>query len=134
MPDDNPADSATIKNAEEHWLIFSKDKKTLLKCTNKDITEAVIPEGIKQIKPWTFAGCTNLTGAIIPLSVTEIREHAFHACTSLTDLVISDSVTSIGTAAFSQCSSLISVILPDSIKNKFYRLFIIFSSDISKAG
>ena len=112
--------SKTLKNID---LFSAKTKKTLLKCTNKDITEAVIPEGIKQIKPWTFAGCTNLTGAIIPLSVTEIREHAFHACTSLTDLVISDSVTSIGTAAFSQCSSLISVILPDSIKNKFYPAF-----------
>ena len=72
-------------------------------------------DGLKTIKPYTFAGRDSLTSITIPNGVTSIDGYAFSGCTSLASVAIGDGVTSIGEDAFWGCNSLTSVTIPDSV-------------------
>ena len=63
---------------------------------SKNITEAVIPDGVTSIGDWAFSGRTSLTSINIHNSVTPIGAYAFSGCKSLTSVNIPNSVTSIG--------------------------------------
>ena len=84
---------------------------------NLAIKSIVIPEGVKVIGDYAFAGCTGLTEIVIPASVTTIGSHAFYGCSNITNIEIKfyeedgkyseDNVSlSIGEYAFAGCSSL----------------------------
>ena len=79
------------------------------------VTELIIPDGITEIKNYTFAKCSELKNVVIPNSVTSIGTHAFFSCLDLTSVVIGNSVTSIGYCAFYGCSGLTSVEIPNSV-------------------
>ena len=79
------------------------------------VTELVIPDGVKEIKNYTFYCCTCLTSIIIPNSVTSIGYEAFGGCKALTSITIPNSVTSIGSYAFSGCTGLTSITIPNSV-------------------
>ena len=79
------------------------------------VTELVIPDGVKEIKNYTFYGCSGLTSVVIPNSVTSIGIGAFWYCSGLTSITIPNSVTSIGGSAFRSCSGLTSVTIPNSV-------------------
>ena len=67
----------------------------------RDLKGAItLLDGLKTIKPYTFAGRDTLTSITIPDSVTSIGYSAFSGCDSLTSVTIPDSVTSIGQSAF----------------------------------
>ena len=53
---------------------------------NQELTELVIPEGIKEIKPYLFFNCSSLTSVTIGAGVTSIGKEAFRYCSSLKDL------------------------------------------------
>ena len=59
-----------------------------------------IPNTVKQIKEYAFAGYSKLTSITIPNSVTSIGAGAFKNCSRLTSVTIPNSVTSIGDSAF----------------------------------
>ena len=82
---------------------------------NTEITELVIPDGVKSIGSYAFYRCSDLTSVTIPNSVTSIGNWAFYGCSGLTSITIPNSVTSIGNYAFSDCSSLYSVTIPNSV-------------------
>ncbi|MDY6288751.1 MAG: leucine-rich repeat protein, partial [Bacteroidales bacterium] len=82
---------------------------------NAKITSLVIPEGVVEIKPCAFSGCSALTSVTIPNSVTSIGDDAFAICSGLTSVTIGNSVTSIGSGAFFHCSGLTSVTIPNSV-------------------
>ena len=79
------------------------------------VTELVIPDGVKEIKNYTFYGCSGLTSVVIPNSVTSIGNSAFRSCTGLTSITIPNSVTSIGNSAFRSCTGLTSITIPNSV-------------------
>ena len=79
------------------------------------LTELTIPDGIVEIKNYTFYNCTGHTSIEIPNSVTSIGEDAFYGCTGLTSIEIPNSVTSIGYSAFEHCTGLTSIEIPNSI-------------------
>ena len=56
---------------------------------NKNITSAVIPEGVKDIRDEAFSGCSSLESVTIPKSVSFIGLNAFSGCSSLTAVNIS---------------------------------------------
>ena len=75
----------------------------------EDVSNArsiTIPDGVEEIGPATFAGCTKLVSIVIPDSVKSIGDYAFRGCTSLTSITIPDSVTKIGKGAFQGCTGL----------------------------
>ncbi len=83
---------------------------------NEPLTELVIPEGIAEIPPYVFNGCTSLKSVVLPEGVTSIGDRAFFDCTGLESVSIPEGVTSIGERVFYNCTSLKSVSLPDSLE------------------
>lgn len=69
---------------------------------------------IEQLRPGTFAHCTNLKTVNIPTSVRLISANCFGYCSSLETITIPDTVTHIG-HAFLYCSSLKTLRIPRSI-------------------
>ena len=51
---------------------ISEDGKTLIECLDKDIKEAIIPNGITNIGDDAFSKCSALQSIDIPNSVTKI--------------------------------------------------------------
>lgn len=82
---------------------------------NTEITEIIIPEGVKGIGTAAFSGCKNLQSVTIPESVTAIGAEAFKGCEKLDPLTIPDSVTSIAQSAFLDCKGLKSITIPDGV-------------------
>lgn len=55
-----------------------------------EITNLVIPSGVKSISNYAFIGGTGLTSVTIPKSVKSIGESAFGWCTNLTKVIVQD--------------------------------------------
>ena len=79
------------------------------------ITDLVIPEGIKRVKPNAFYGC-GIKTVVIPNSVTCIDYDAFLDCVYLVDVSIGNAVDTINYDAFDNCRSLKRVNIPKSVK------------------
>lgn len=69
-------------------------------------TSVTIPDGITEIRPYTFMGCSNLNYLTIPDSVTIIGDYAFYGCASLRSVNQAQKIRIIGNYAFMDCSSL----------------------------
>lgn len=89
--------------------------KTHLYLNNSEITNVVIPDGIRIISQYAFLGCNSLLSIDIPESVDYIAHDAFEYCSSLTAITISKNVNYVGKDAFMGCSGLTSVTIPNSI-------------------
>lgn len=83
---------------------------------NTEITEMIIPEGIRKIAPRTFLGCSNLSKVILPKSLKIIGEEAFKGCESLQSIEIPYGVKVIERSAFSDCKNLYEITIPQGIK------------------
>ena len=66
-----------------------------------DLTEYIIPEGVKEIGEFSFAR-SGLTSIQIPEGVSSIGYGAFYHCDSLSDITIPSSVTEIEPSAFAE--------------------------------
>ena len=81
----------------------------------ESLTSIKLPNSLKNICKFSFAG-TNLTDIIIPNGVKIIGESAFLECYELVDIIIPDSLNSIGFDPFEECNSLQPRIIKDGIK------------------
>ena len=79
------------------------------------IVSVAVPEGVTEVKAYTFYGFKDLIQVTIPKSVTTIGDYAFDSCSSLTGITIPEGVTTIGDWAFYGCSSLISITIPEGV-------------------
>lgn len=66
----------------------------------KLIRELVIPEGVKNIGAYAFAGCSNLRNITLPDSLKEIEDRVFEGCRKLRNIVLPDNLTYTGQEAF----------------------------------
>ncbi|MBE6363194.1 MAG: hypothetical protein E7054_06025 [Lentisphaerae bacterium] len=118
-PEPKPKSKSRTQVAiEDEVFQFSSDRKTLIKCINKKIIEAVIPPGVTTIGDRAFYDCNSLTGITIPDSVTTISDMAFDGCEKLTSVTLPDSVTTIGIGAFSDCRSLTSITISRHLRSQ----------------
>lgn len=76
------------------------------------VTDLKIPDGITEIKPYSFYGLDSMTSLTLPNSVTTIGYFAFVDCSSLTSLTIPSSVITIE-SAFSGCDNLKAIYISD---------------------
>lgn len=67
---------------------------------DQDVTELIIPDGVKWIAESAFEYNDHLESVVIPDGVISIGEGAFSECTSLRHLIIPETVTYIGVDAF----------------------------------
>ena len=74
-----------------------------------------IPETVKSIGDYAFAGCFKLTSINMSSGVTMIGNYAFYECEGLTTVNIPNSVTTIGDYAFYECEGLTTVNIPNSV-------------------
>lgn len=75
--------------------------------SRKSLSSITIPQGITEIKPYTF-DWSNLSSVVIPSSVTSIGREAF-ARTKLTSVTIPSSVNQISYYAFENCDNLVDI-------------------------
>ena len=90
-------------------------KGAKLYLNGNEITDLVVPDGMTEIKGYTFYNYEGLTSVTIPESVTSIGDYAFAYCYALPEVIIPESVTSIGDYAFADCDALPEVIIPESV-------------------
>lgn len=83
--------------------------------SNDLITSITLPETIKVIGDYAFAGNLKLTEINIPSNVTTIPYECFNSCESLEYVELPESVNKIEARAFYCCKNLKSISLPESI-------------------
>lgn len=108
------------------WNPVIVEKGIVVKCLDKDLTSAVIPEGTTKISDKAFESCISLESIQLPDSITEIGKSAFGDCYSLKSIRIPKNVRNIDWYAFKRCSSLSTVEFGgtmaewDDVKGKLY--------------
>lgn len=95
--------------------LFDGDTKTglALRSAGKDLTDAVIPDGVTHIESFAFSGCTGLTSVVLPSSLKNIGNSVFNNCSGITSIYIPLGVEWIGSNNFYSVS-------PDAISVDCY--------------
>lgn len=96
------------KYASEDGNSLIKDN-VLISFAPYEMTSYDIPDGVTEIAPYVFYGCSSLSNLTLPGALKVIGDYAFASCSSLTDIIIPASVTSVGDYAFHNCKKLSSV-------------------------
>lgn len=79
----------------------------------KEVTDLVIPEGVKEIKDYAFESGEYITSVTLPQSLTHIGRSAFEDC-GMTSVVLPQSLTHIGSRAFKDCG-MTSIVIPENV-------------------
>jgi len=77
------------------------------------LVSVAVPEGVTEVKAYTFCGFKDLIQVTLPEGVTTIGVGAFADCSSLISITIPEGVTAIGEDAFYRCNSLKDVSITD---------------------
>ena len=96
------------KDAKITYIGYGAFKNT--KLYNLDLTNS----SITNIQSKTFHGCSDLTNVVLPQGIKSINEEAFCVC-GIKNIQIPDGVTSLGNNVFSSCTNLTNVELPKSL-------------------
>lgn len=96
------------KDAKITYIGYGAFENTRL--YNLDLTNSTITN----IQSKTFYGCSDLTNVVLPQGIKSINEEAFCVC-GIKNIQIPDGVTSLGNNVFSSCTNLTNVELPKSL-------------------
>jgi len=115
---DNPSYSSV------DGVFFNKAQDTLIQYPPaKQSSSYTIPNSVRVIGEYAFAGCDGLTSITIPGNVKSIGKMAFAFCKNLKFVTISNGVKSIGENAFVECTALTSVTIPGSVTSIAFQVF-----------
>ena len=103
-----------LNNAKDFHL--SPDGRKLIKCTDKKIENAMIPDGVTVIDDNSMKDKYDLKRVVLPDGVKRIGKWAFIRCYNLEEINLPDSVETIGMFAFSDYRKL-SLELPNSLRS-----------------
>ncbi len=81
-----------------------------------DLTNVVLPDGVRRIGEGAFEGCSSLVSISLPNGLTRIEDYTFSGCENLSNISIPDSVVHIGESAFAGCANLRQIDFPDSVQ------------------
>lgn len=83
---------------------------------SKLLEKLVVPEGVQEIKAYSFYNFDNLITAELPESVKSIEKYAFFGCDNLHNIKMPEKTERIGEYAFSACKNLSEINIPDGIE------------------
>ncbi len=83
--------------------------------SERDISSAVIPQGIREIEAWAFY-FRDITSVSFPQTLETIGAAAFSGCLGLKSVTLPDTVTKLGTCAFEGCRNLSNITLSNGLK------------------
>lgn len=124
-------DDAELKELKQLYSYAVNDPKRLWKFEPSNGTTVIFPDmilykqglkkvylpnGLREIRDYTFSDCVRLTDLFIPDSVTEIGAYAFKDCVSLQTIHLPSNLTKISEGLFQGCRSLQKVFLADTIE------------------
>lgn len=110
--------------ADESWVVYSKDGKTLITCLKKEeLVNYKVKEGTLTICDSAFWICGNLREIVIPDSVQAIGKEAFWGCNSLSSIKLPCQLEVIQEKTFWGCRSLTYINMPESLKRIEERAF-----------
>lgn len=118
--------SFTVVNSN-HWyyssddgVLYTRDKKTLIRCPVSKEGVIEIPEGVEEIEYQAFWRCRKITRVKFPSTLKNINSEAFASCSSLKDIEFNSEIQSLGSflknSVFFGCNSLINLKLPNQIR------------------
>ena len=93
---------------------FVIEGSRLVKCTDPDLEEIIVPEGITEIGERAFQNGW-MTAVRLPEGLREIAPAAFEYCSSLARIHLPAPLSEIGNLAFAFCESLAALELPDTV-------------------
>lgn len=82
---------------------------------DKPLTNLVIPDGVKEVKPYAFNNLKTLKSVKFSDGVEGIGQKAFSSCDRLESISFNDGLSSIGEYAFSDCKKVGEISLPSSL-------------------
>lgn len=95
-------------------IVYTADKKTLIRCPVGKSGKVVIPDGVTTIGRHAFRSC-KISEVVIPDSVTEIGISAFTE-SHIQDFTLGKEMTYIGKYMFSTCKNIKHIHIPSHIK------------------
>lgn len=95
-------------------IVYTADKKTLIRCPVGKSGKVVIPDGVTTIGRHAFRSC-KISEVVIPDSVTEIGISAFTE-SHIQDFTLGKGMTYIGKYMFSTCKNIKHIHIPPHIK------------------
>lgn len=95
-------------------IVYTSDKKTLIRCPVGKSGKVVIPDGVTTIGRHAFRSC-KISEVVIPDSVTEIGISAFTE-SHIQDFTLGKGMTYIGKYMFSTCKNIKHIHIPSHIK------------------
>ena len=98
-------------------VLYSKDKKRLLRVPAGLTGEFTLPRGVTEIGDNALRGCDKITEVILPSSLTVIGNGAFTACSALRSATLPGKVVEVGENAFRDCITLSSAYIPASVRS-----------------
>ena len=96
-------------------VLYSKDKRTLLRVPGGLTGPFTVPRGVTAIAPYALCGCTGITAVSLPSSLRTVGEGAFRGMTALTALSLPGKVSEVGKEALADCTALTALHLPGSV-------------------
>ena len=95
-------------------IVYTADKKTLIRCPVGKSGKVVIPDGVTTIGRHAFRSC-KISEVVIPDSVTEIGAAAFDE-SQIAKFTLGKGMTYIGKQMFRSCRNLKHICIPSNIK------------------
>lgn len=89
----------------ENGVIYSKDMTALIKAPNSVPSDFEVPESVVRIAGRAFLNCNELTEVVLPEGLKHIEVWAFFGC-PLSDVTVPNSVIDIGESAFDPLHSI----------------------------
>ena len=97
-------------------VLFSKDRKTLIRFPGGRSGEYTVPDGTEDISSDAFS-CAKIESVIMPDSVIGIGSDAFEYCEELKNVKISAGVVTLAGSVFRGCTSLSEIVIPSNVLN-----------------
>ena len=82
-----------------------------------NITDIVLPDGLKEIEAGLFSMCDSLEKLKLPANLKSIGEGAFWWCSRLKEIELPEGIRYIDSSAFGHCTGLTDVKIPISVRN-----------------